>query len=283
MTTFKAAAIQIAGALYEPAANRAATVAAIEAELVGGARLFVLPELIISGYGVDAEELRRSAEPLDGPTLAAWSALAAKHGIWIAGGFCEIDDGRLYNAAMLVGASGLVGHYRKLHLFDREKMVFTPGDKGLNVFETDIGAIGLCVCYDLRFVEVVRALALQGADIVAVPTAWVGGFDRNPRDAMGFIGQARGALVQANLNQVYMVCASQSGHVEDIRFLGSSMIVDPFGEVMSGPMDDLQQGAVSADLDIGLVRASRVRSELIRPREDRRTDVYGTMINGTIL
>jgi predicted amidohydrolase len=275
-----AAAVQFGAALWRPDENRARAEAAIRAAAGQGARLVVLPELAIPGYGVDAAALAAAAEPLEGPTAANWRALAAELDVVIAGGFCERAAGRLYNSAVLVTPDGTLTAYRKLHPFDAEKTVFAPGDLGLSVAETPLGRIGLCVCYDLRFVEVARALALMGADIIAVPTAWVGGFDRNPRDAMGFIGQARGAMVQANLNQVAMVCASQSGGGQGIRFLGSSLIVDAFGEVLAGPMGEDEDGTILATLDVAAIRAARVRSALVRPRDDRRRDVYGLTLAG---
>jgi len=277
------AVVQMQSELYVSDANRAKTASLIESAADDEARLVVLPELAISGYGLDEAGLRASAEPVDGPTLAAWADIARRRRIVIAGGFCELHEGRLYNAAMLVGPGGLLAHYRKLHLFDREKLVFTPGDRGLPVADTPAGRIGLCVCFDLRFVEVVRALALMGADIVAVPTAWVGGFDRNPRDAMGWIGQARGAAVQANLSQVYIACASQAGRSAEHRFLGSSLVCDPYGEALAGPLDDEAEAIVLADFDIAIARNAQIRSELVRPREDRRTDVYAVSAAGRTL
>lgn len=283
MTEIIVAAVQMTAALYDPERNRAETVARVTAEAEAGAQLIVLPELAISGYGLDPAGLARSAEPAEGPTLAAWTAVAAAHGCHVVGGFCERDGERLYNSAMLVGPQGLVGLYRKLHLFDGEKLVFTPGDRGLPVYDLPFGRVGLCVCYDLRFVEVARALALQGADLVAVPTAWVGGFDARPVDAGGFITQARGALVQANLNQVFLACASQAGVAGGTRFLGSSMLVTPFGEALAGPLGMDETGTVAAAIDLSDATRARVRSELVRPREDRRTDVYGLAIGGRVL
>ncbi len=207
----KIAVAQITGRIGQVAANRAASCVAIEDAAAAGAGLVVLPELIVSGYTVVPDLLRDAAEPLQGGTLDLWSGLARRHGLHVAGGFCERDGDRLYNSAILVGPDGLRIHYRKLHLFDREKDVFTPGDKGLPVADTPIGRIGLCVCYDLRFVEVLRGLALAGAEIAAVPTAWVGGFDRTPRPPGALIGQAQGAVLQANLDQIFVACASQAG------------------------------------------------------------------------
>jgi N-carbamoylputrescine amidase len=274
------AVVQHTAALYEAARNRAATVELIDAAAARGAQFVVLPELVVSGYGADPEGLARAAEPADGETLAAWTAAARRHGLHVCGGFAERDGDRLYNSAMLVGPDGLVGVYRKLHLFDREMDVFTPGDRGLPVYALPFGTVGICVCYDLRFVEVARALALQGADLVAVPTAWTGGFDADPFDAMGYIGQARGALVQANLNQVFLACASQAGTVGDVRFLGSSLIVDPYGEAVVGPLGPDEQTIATATVDLRRATAAQVRTPRIRPRLDRRTDVYGLALDG---
>lgn len=283
MTRIGVAAIQLRVPLYQPDANRRRAAAVIDAAARDGAQLIVAPELSISGYGLEVDGLMASAEPLLGPTLASWTALAAAHECYIAGGFCEREGDRLYNAAMLVGPQGLVGHYRKLHLFDAEKHVFTPGDKGLSVHELPFGRVGLCVCYDLRFVEVVRALALQGADLIAVPTAWVGGFDSIPFDSGGLITQARGAAVQANLNQVFLACASQAGTAGGARFLGSSLLVDPFGTVLAGPLGADEEVTLRAEIDLADTSRARVRSALIRPRDDRRTDVYGLAIGGLVL
>lgn len=281
--SFAAAIVQMTGRPGAAAENRAATVAQTEAAARSGARLIVLPELAVSGYTTDPDLLAATAEPLDGPSLAAWRAVAAEHDALIAGGFCERQGTALFNSAVLVGPDGPVLHYRKLHLFDAEQLVFTPGDLGLPVAETPLGRIGLCVCYDLRFVEVLRALALQDAEVVVVPTAWVGGFDPAPRDATGMIGQARGAAVQANLNQLFLLCASQAGAATGKRFLGSSMIVDPWGNLLAGPLGEEDQAIAQAVIDPALSRAAQRRSERIMPRRDRRTDVYALRIGDRLL
>jgi predicted amidohydrolase len=277
------AAVQFGARLYRADENRARIATLLEAEVAQGADLVVFPELAVSGYGLDPAGLRRAAEPFNGPTRADLQSLSDRAGVIVVCGFCEAEDDRLYNSAMLVRPGAEPVLYRKLHLFDAEKEVFTPGDRGLVMVDTDIGRIALCVCYDLRFVEVARAMALAGADILAVPTAWVGGFDPVTRDQSGFIGQARGAIVQANLNQLPMVCASQCGGDQGIRFLGSSLIVDAFGECTAGPMGVDEEGVLRADMDLAQIRAARVRTPRVRPREDRRTDVYDVVAKLSLL
>lgn len=270
----KVAAIQFGPFCYRAEANRARMAALTAEAIAGGADLVVLPELAASGYGLDRMGLAAAAEPFDGPTRMLLQDIADAEGVVLAAGFCECDGDALYNSALLVRPRQEAALYRKLHLFDGEKEVFAPGDLGLMTAETHLGVIGLCVCYDLRFVEVARGLALGGADILAVPTAWVGGFDRAPRDEGGFIGQARGAVVQANLNQLPMICASQSGQDGETRFLGSSLIADAYGTCLAGPMAEDDEGILSAEMTLDGIRAARVRSERVRPREDRRADIY---------
>ncbi|CAH1652295.1 nitrilase-related carbon-nitrogen hydrolase [Chelatococcus asaccharovorans] len=281
--TWRVAAIQFTAMPGRALENRARSLQLIENAAADGARVIVLPELAVSGYTLNGHELSAAAEPLDGPTLSAWTDVAKRLGVVIAGGFCESDGDRLYNSALLVGPDGLLLHYRKLHLFDGEKLIFTPGDRGLTVATTPFGRIGLCVCYDLRFVEVMRALALQGAELIAVPTAWVRGFDKVDRDGDGLIGQARGAIVQANLNQVYIACASQGGEAGDIAFLGSSLVADPYGRILAGPLAQDTEAAAIAPMDPAIAQAALVRSERVKPREDRRTDVYGVTLGGRML
>lgn len=278
---FTVSAVQLGARLYAPEQNRAIVERYIRAEAAAGARLIVLPELAISGYGLDPDGLRRSAEPAQGPTSALLQGLSEALDVVITCGFCEAGQGgALYNSVLLTAPGRAPVLYRKLHLFDGEKDVFTAGDLGLVLAETDLGTVGICVCYDLRFVEVARALSLMGADILAVPTAWVGGFDAVARDAMGLIGQARGALVQANLDQLPMICASQSGGGQGVRFLGSSLVADAYGACLAGPMGEDDSGAIRAELDLAEIRAARHRSPRIRPREDRRSDIYAITLEG---
>ena len=285
MTTAAAATIaiaQITGRPLAAEANRLRTGEVLEQAFGEGADLVVLPEMIVPGYGFDAAGLAGIAEPIDGTTVGAWTDAASSHNGYVAGGFCERDGEALYNTAVLVGPAGVLLHYRKLHLFDREKEIFRPGDRGLPIAETPIGTIGICVCYDLRFIEVVRALALRGAEIIAVPTAWVTGFDKRSWDAEGYCPQARGAVVQANLNQVTIACASQAGSNGEIDFLGSSLIVDPYGKPVAGPLDGDSEVVVAAKIDAGAAAQARDRGGRISPRADRRTDVYQLSIGGEL-
>jgi predicted amidohydrolase len=265
---------QVTGRPYAAEENRRLSADTARRAFAGGAQLVVLPELIVSGYVADRERLLGVAEPLEGPSVELWTELAADAGGWIAGGFCERDGERLYNTAVLVGPRGVELHYRKLHPFREEKSAFAAGDLGLPVARLPFGAVGLCVCYDLRFVETVRALALSGAELICVPTAWVTGFDQERWDANGLAPQAQAVIVQANLSQVFIACASQVGTCGPLEFLGSSIIADPFGRTLVGPLPGDEPAIEMATIDLDTSERAQVRDPLIRPREDRRTDVY---------
>ena len=226
---------QISGEPFAVEVNRKRTANAIATAFDDNADIVVLPEMIVHGYVADWRALAPIAETVPGPTVQEWTELAAEAGGYVVGGLCEIDGEALYNTAVAVGPHGMIMHYRKVHLFAGEKVAFRPGNLGFPVADTRFGTIGLCVCYDLRFVEVVRILALKGADLICVPTAWLPGFDQERWDSEGMCPQAKGAVLQSNLNQVYIACASQAGQHGDLDFLGSSVLADPYGHRVTGP------------------------------------------------
>ena len=140
-------------------ANRQAARAAVAEAAAAGARLVVLPELSDSGYVLSgADEARSLASPAAaGVTLREWRSLAGQFELVIAGGFCELGaDGELHNSAAIVDASGTRAVYRKAHLWDAEKEIFTPGSDAPPVVELPFGNVGLMICYDLEFPEWVR-------------------------------------------------------------------------------------------------------------------------------
>lgn len=275
--------VQLGTEPFEVAKNRRVTLEASARAFERGAGIVVLPEMILQGYVADAERLAPISETIPGPTTEAWGQLAAQHGGYICGGLCERDGEDLYNSAVLVGASGVELHYRKLHLFGDEKTAFSQGNLGLPVATTAFGTVGICVCYDLRFVEVVRAMALKGAELILVPTAWLPGFDQQRWDAEGMCPQAHGALFQANLSQCFIVCASQVGTHGGLEFLGSSVVADPYGKKILGPLATDHDEVEILEVDLEEAKLAQVRSSLISPRADRRTDVYGIAIDGDIL
>lgn len=274
---------QVTGEPYAAEANRARSVEVAGGLFERGADLVILPELFVPGYVADRERLMPVAESLDGPTVAAWTKLAAERDGWLAGGFCERVAETLFNTAVLVGPDGVVLHYRKLHPFREEKLAFAPGDLGLPTAELPFGRVGICICYDLRFIETVRILALEGAELICVPTAWLSGFDEQGWDSRGLAPQAEGAILQANLDQVFIACASQVGRRDSYEFLGSSIVADPRGKLVAGPLPGGDEDLALVDVDLDDATRAQTRHELITPRADRRTDVYGVSVGGRML
>jgi predicted amidohydrolase len=167
----RVAVAQLEPKLAEKERNLDACLARLEEAAVQDAQLTVFPECAIPGYMFDsAEEAHPYAEEIPGPSTEAFERECRRLGVHAITGLIEHEGDTLYNAAILVGPDGLIGSYRKTHLpflgVDRFVM---PGDE-LKVFDTALGRIGLIICYDLRFPEVTRTLALQGADLVALPT-----------------------------------------------------------------------------------------------------------------
>ena len=244
-----------------------------------GANLIVLPELANTGYTFQTRaEAYAHAETLDGgPSLSAWCAFAREHQVYLAAGFAERDGLKLYDSAVLFGPDGRLGHYRKAHLWNQEKLWFTPGDLGFPVFETPIGRIGLMICWDVWFPEVPRLLALQGADIICSLNNWV--WTPPPLfDASGKCMASYLTITAAHVNNVYIAAANRIGSERGGRFLGCSLIAGhtgwPLGEV-AGPENEC---ILYADVDLSAARSAPIWNSLNDLPRDRRTDCYGPML-----
>lgn len=240
-------------------ANLARAAALAERAAATGARLVVLPEYL--QYRGTAEGYRASARPVPGPTTAPLAAVAARHRCWIlAGSVAEAsgDPARPANASVLLDPAGAVAAvYRKLHLFDvavddgvadRESARVTPGDRAV-VADLEGASLGLSVCYDLRFPELYRALALAGAEVLAVPAVFT---ERTGRDHWEVLLRAR-----AIENGAYVLAAAACGDGGPgaFRAYGRSMVVDPWGTVVAQASDG--EGIVTAELDLDRVAAAR--------------------------
>jgi predicted amidohydrolase len=262
---------QIAPAVGDLEGNRRLTSDAIGAAVTAGAQVVVLPELATSGYVFEsAEEARSCAEPADGPTLRSWSQEAARGDAVVVGGFCELgDDGLLYNAAALVDATGVVAVYRKIHLWDREQLFFEPGSECAPVVETRFGRIGVQICYDLNFPEVVRGLALAGADLVVLPT----NSPRFPRPEGERPMEIVLAMASAHLNHVFFAVCDRCGAERGVEWVGGSVVCDEWGWILAGPPSDFGPGLVLAECDLARARAKawNERNDVLG---DRRPELY---------
>jgi predicted amidohydrolase len=270
------AVVQFAPVIADPAANRERTAELITAAVRDGADLVVLPEASNAGYAfADAEEARAYAEDVpDGPACRTWAGLCAAHGIHLVAGITELHGGRVYNSAVLIGPDGHVGTYRKCHLWNAEKLLFTPGDLGFPVFETPIGAIAMAICYDEWFPETFRMCALGGADIVCVPANWVP-VPGQPGSLPTMANMM--TMTGAHSNLVYVAAASRVGTERGARFIGTSLIVDHTGWPLAGPADGAGEGILLAECDLTGSRSVRRDNPFNQPLRDRRVDVYARM------
>jgi deaminated glutathione amidase len=237
-----------------------------------GARLIVLPEMFnVLG---DADVLRAGAEPLDGPSLRWAGEQARQHGVWlVAGSIMERVSGqeRIFNTSCLFDPDGeRRAIYRKIHLFDcdvpgasyHESATVMPG-RDIVRAEADGVPLGLSICFDLRFPELFRILALDGVRVIALVSAFT---ERTGRDHWEVLVRAR-----AIENQVFLIAANQVGaSTPKLRWFGRSMIVDPWGVVLAQAPD--RECYIIADLDFA--EQDRVRAQL-PSLANRRPEAYG--------
>ncbi len=206
--------------------------------------LIVAPELFISGYNLamidkDAEAL---AEPVYGPTAEMMREVASKRAFTIVTGILErADDGTLYDTAVIVTPDGEVTPYRKSHLYPLERKQFASGDD-LFVVPTPAGVLGPQICFEHAFPAISTTLAIEGAEIIVIPSAVADGFDH----LLTLRSRAR-----AQDNQVFVVAANLNGN----GFCGHSLIADPTGRVLASA--GREDAIVRADLELDLIRSQR--------------------------
>lgn len=244
-----------------------------------GATLVVLPELANTGYAFETrEEAYAHAERVPtGPTTDAWVALARERGIHLVGGLTECDGVRLFDTAVLVGPDGFIGKYRKTHLWNREKLYFTPGDLGFPVFDTRIGRIGLLICWDIWFPETARLLAVQGADVICSANNWVW----TPPPLFDDAGRCMAAyltMTASHVNNVAFVAADRVGEERGGKFLGCSLITGTNGWPVGGIAPAEGETIVYGNLDLVAARSALVWNELNDLARDRRTDLYDPLL-----
>jgi predicted amidohydrolase len=265
----RAAAVQL-NSTNERDRNLATAERLVRAAAAEGADLVALPEkwnLLAGG-----EELRAGAEPLDGPSLAAARSWARELGIHLlAGSISERTDGKAFNTSVLIGPAGDdLAVYRKIHLFDvdaggvsyRESEHEQPGAEVVTAPVGDAALAGMTVCYDLRFPELYRILALRGALLITVPSAFTAATGRDHWEVL--------LRARAIENQVFLIAPNQVGtappHYESF---GHSAIVDPWGTVLASAPDG--ECFVAADLDLGAQERTR---ESLPSLANRRPSAY---------
>jgi predicted amidohydrolase len=230
------------------------------------ADLLVLPELFSTGYlFLDEEELRRSAENIpDGPTVSKFKELAKEEDTNYVLGIAERAGDKLFNSSVLLTPKGDCFVYRKLHLFDKEKRLFSPGDKELEVFDIGKAKIGMMICFDWIFPEVARTLALKGADVICHPSNLILPYCQ---DAM---------ITRCVENRVFAITSNRTGTerrgTEEMTFTGCSQIVDPRGQILA------RAGAEEEKVCVAEINPSWAKEKRVTANnhifEDRRTNFY---------
>ena len=261
---FRAAVVQTLAKLGDFEHNIALMTAYVEDAVRQGAELVVLPECMDTGYLFDsAEHCAELAETIaDSPFVSAMAGLCKKHNIFIASGITEKDGDKIFNTGLMLDRSGEVAvHYHKQFLATHDQNWFEFGERGCPVADTDIGRIGLLICFDGRIPEIARSLALQGAEVLV--------------DMANFFAMDQAEMwgpARAYENGVWLVAATKAGYERSIYYPGGSMIADPEGRVVKMiPYDT--HGIAVADINLNAARHKRIYASNNKIA-DRRPDTY---------
>jgi len=225
--------------------------------------LIVLPELWTTGYDIKA--IREYSEVLvSGWTIKTFEYIANEYDVHILSSIPLKDGGKLYDSAILIGPKGIIGVYRKIHLFRPygEDKIFSRGES-IGIFSTKLAKLGIAICYDLRFPELFRLMAMDGAEIILIPASWGA-----PR-ALQWRTLLRTRAVE---NEVFVVGVNRFGKSEITgeEYLGDSGVYDPFGHELVH--SEGSEEVITVDINLDLIKKARDTLPLWR---DRRTDKYG--------
>jgi predicted amidohydrolase len=234
--------------------------------------LIVLPEMFtyVPLEEDSHEQVQAQAEPLKGDVLSRLQDMAHEKNAVIAGGsFLTIDGTDIHNTAPVVDSDGeFLGSYQKTHLFDAplatESSHVTPGDE-VRIFDTNVGKIGIGICYDIRFPELFRRMTVEGAELFVIPSAF-------PIDGPRAPGSEQFDLLTRSIalqNLSYVITVNQIGDHGEWDFFGRSSIIDPWGNPLSTATDTT--GVMKGKIDISMLED--IRSER-RSLDHRRPDLY---------
>jgi predicted amidohydrolase len=263
VNTLRVAVRQCAPVAGDVAANLALLDDAARLAAVAGAGLLLMPEMALTGYAIGADAVERLAEPADGRSADAVAAIARRHELAIVYGYPERDAGGLtFNAAQCIDANGRrLANHRKTHLFgDLDRAQFSAGAALSPVFELGGWRLGLLICYEIEFAETARALALQGVDLIAAPTANMLEFD---------IVATTVVATRAYENPCYVAYANHCGREGSIAYGGLSGIASPDGTFLAQAGRD--DALIVAELDLTALQAARARLPYLA---DRRAELY---------
>lgn len=221
------AALQMHAIAGDGEANMERIAAAAADAAAGGARLLIVPELAVTGYGAGQAAFENLASPATGAVAERLSTIARQNRIAIVAGFVEQEGTLIYNSALFTDGIGTNAVYRKSHLYgDYERDVFKPGVPNSVMVELGGLRLGMLICYDVEFPENVRRLALAGADLVVVPTAL-------PKGSSGTFIANHMIQVRAFENQVFVAYINHCGADDNFTYAGLSRIAAPDGKLLA--------------------------------------------------
>lgn len=253
--------------------NLARALAAMQSARRAGAELVAFPEVVLDRFfpqRADDREALSLAEPIPGPTTDLIAGLARELGIAVVFNLYEMDgEGRRFDSSPVFDADGrLLGVTRMLHITDyegfHEQSYYRPGDRGMPVYETRAGRVGVAICYDRHYPEVMRALGLGGAELVVIPQAGTTG---EWPEGM-FEAEVRTAAFQ---NGYFAALCNRVGEEERLTFAGESFVVDPEGRLVARARSG-EEDLLLCDLDLALCERSTARRLFWK---HRRPELYG--------
>jgi predicted amidohydrolase len=275
----KIACIQMEPFLMDKDKNMTKCIELLTTASKQGARLIIFPEATLTGYVYNSlDEALPFAEPVPGVSVAKMAHSCRELNVYAIFGMLERgDQGRCYNTSIFVGPGGFIGKYRKLHLpylgIDR---FVNHGNLPLKVYDTDIGKIGLGICYDLDFPEHARTLTLLGAEVIVTITNWPEGIEFVPEHIVP---------TRAHENHVYQIAVNRIGEERGVRFFGRSKVIDYTGASIAEGKP-YQEDILYAEINPALagekyqvIIPDKIEIDTIR---DRRPEFYGALVKPLI-
>jgi predicted amidohydrolase len=269
----KIAGVQMDVALKQVDRNLDRMLSALRETSAQGAQLTVFPECALTGYCFESlDEAIPFAQRIPGPATARMAEQCAALGSFAVFGLLEVDGAALFNAAVLVGPTGVVGSYRKVHLPYLGIDMFTShGDRPFAVHEAAGTKIGMNICYDASFPEGARILAILGADLVVLPTNWPPGSECTAASVIN---------ARAIENAIYYMAVNRVGTERGFTFIGRSKIVEPGGQTLAEAGSAAEE-ILFATIDPALARRKHIirvpgKHEINR-LADRRPEMYGPL------
>lgn len=271
-TKSKIACVQMDVQYGDLKANKEKCVHFIQQAAEAGSALVLFPECALQGYCMNTkEEVMALAIPVDDPSILEIAAACKAHHIMAAVGFLEMRGGSAYNSVVLLGPEGVLQVYSKMHLpFIGADRFVTQGQPPLPPVETPIGRISMIICYDVRFPELSRYYALQGADILLIPTNWPLGSEKT-REIF--------PIARAFENGIYVLAANRVGDERGSHFIGGSRMISPSAQILT--QAGAEEAMLLADIDVAISRKKDFVSVegnwSIDIFKDRRPEVFGNM------